>query len=163
MKRIILFLLISILSLSVTSHAKSTAKSLFAEFSSESGAESVNISPFMIKLSRLIAGNLPETEILKQISSVKVLDLENCSADVKSRFAKRAADFSADGMEELINASENGEKVRMFTINRDNLIRKLVVLCYSVNGECCVVEINGKFNLDQLDSVYNSQKPNHRN
>lgn len=163
MKRILLFLLISILSLSVTSHAKSTAKSIFTEFSSESGAESVNISPFMIKLSRLVAGNIPETEILNKISSVKVLDLENCSADVKNRFAKRAADFSADGMEELINASENGEKVRMFTVSHNNLIRKLVVLCYSVNGDCCMVEINGKFSLDQVDSILNSQKPKHSN
>lgn len=161
MKRLALILLVAILTLPVALADKvTTADDLFKEFSSVRKAESVKINSFLMWLAKLSMGNDPDAEIVKKISSVRVLDLESCSPEVKTRFANRAARVTVDDMEDLVNVNEDGNKVKILAQIKKEKIHKLLVMCYG-QSDCCLVEINGKFDLQDLDGVVKSQMPRH--
>ena len=160
MKRIALILLVAILSLPVALASTITTDGLFKEFSKEPKAESVNINSFFMWLVKMSMGNDTDAEIVKKISSVRVLDLESCSPEVKTRFANRAAQITVSDMEDLINVNEDGNKVKILGQIKKEKIHKLLVMCYG-QGDCCLVEINGKFDMQDLDGVVKSQMPRH--
>lgn len=161
MKRIALILLVAILSLPVALANKvTTTDDLFKEFSSARKAESVKINSFLMWLAKISMGNDPDAEIVKKISSVRVLDLESCSPEVKTRFANRAAQVTVSDMEDLVNVNEDGNKVKILGQIKKEKIHKLLVMCYG-QSDCCLVEINGKFELKDLDDVVKSQMPRH--
>ena len=160
MKRLAIILLVAILALPAAMASKVTTDELFNEFSSAQKAESVNLNSFVMWLAKLSVGNAPDADVIKNISSVKVLDLESCSQEVKSRFAKRAGEVTISDMEDLVNVNEDGNKVKILAKIKEDKIHKLLVLCYG-QGDCCLVEINGKFDLKDLDGVVKSQMPKH--
>lgn len=61
---------------------------LFNEFGSEKNADCVKVSSFMMSLGKMFAGHDEDAEIIRKIKSIKVLDLESCTASVKERFSK---------------------------------------------------------------------------
>ena len=158
MKRIAIIFIAAIISLSGTMLANAiTVDDCFKEFSTSAKAEYVNINSFLMWLTKMCVGNEPE---LKNIDSVRVLDLESCSADVKKRFAKQMANVTLDNMDDLVNVTEDGNKVRILAQTKNDKIRKLLVICYG-SEDCCLVEVNGKFDMSDLDGVVKSQMPKH--
>lgn len=160
MKRLALILLVAVLSLPVAMAGKITTDELFNEFSSARNAESVKVNSFVMWLAKLTAGNDSDAEIIKNISSVRVLDLESCSSEVKARFANRATNVKLNDMEDLVNVTEDGNKVKILAKVKEEKIQKLLVMCYGPS-DCCLVEINGNFDLKDLDGVVKSQMPRH--
>ncbi len=165
MKRVALILFIAFLIMPVTASAQvTTVDNLFKEFASVPEAESVKINSFWMRLAKLCVGNNPDGKIVKKINSVRIMDLESCSKDVKTRFANRASQISVRNMEDLINVNENGNKMKVLAqIKKGTIIRKLLVMCYG-ESDCCLLEINGKFDLNELEDVVRSQMPKrHKN
>lgn len=161
MKRLALILLTATLFLSPTLAAKViTTDELFKEFASAPKVESVNINSFLMWLAKLSVGNDPDAEVVKKISSVRVLDLESCPKDVKTRFANRASQVTVNDMEDLVNVNKDGNKVKILAKIKKEKIHKLLVMCYG-KSDCCLVEINGKFDMNDLDGVVKSQMPRH--
>ncbi|MDE5572743.1 MAG: DUF4252 domain-containing protein [Muribaculaceae bacterium] len=161
MKRIAIILIAAIISLSGTMFANAiTVDDCFKEFSSARNAEQVNINSFLMWIAKKCAGNDADAQALKKIDSVRVLDLESCSDDVKSNFTKKMSNVTLDGLDDIVNVSENGNKVRILAQIKNEKIRKLLVMCYG-SGDCCLVEINGKFDMSDLDGVVKSQMPKH--
>ncbi|MCS2903794.1 DUF4252 domain-containing protein [Phocaeicola vulgatus] len=64
---------------------------LFNEFGSEKNADCVKVSSFMMSLGKMFAGHDEDAEIIRKIKSIKVLDLESCTASVKERFNLKSA------------------------------------------------------------------------
>lgn len=161
MKRIALVILVVIFWLPAAFTAKAyTTDDLYKEFSSASNAEAVNINSSVMWLAKRCIGNDPDTAVVKNINSVRVIDLNSCPPEVKKRFADRAATVTVDDMEDLVNVSEDGNKVKILAkINKDK-IHKLLVMCYG-QDDCCLVEINGKLDMNDLDGVVKSQMPRH--
>lgn len=161
MKRLTILLLVITFSLPVIIARDSVSvDDLFKEFSSERQAESVNVNSFLMWIAKRCAGKQKGSEALDKISSVKVLDLESCNASVKERFASRANHVSVKDMEPLVEANDDGTKVKVLAKIKNETIQRLLVMCYGTE-DCCLVEINGKFKLDELDGVVKSQIPQH--
>lgn len=161
MKRLALILLIVTLFLPVAMIAQvTTTDELFKEFATAPKAESVNLNSFLMWLAKFAVGNDPDAKVVKKISSVRVLDLESCSKDVKTRFANRAAKVTINDMEDLMNVNEDGNKVKILAKIKKEKIHKLLVMCYGTS-DCCLIEINGKFDMNDLDGVVKSQMPRH--
>ena len=159
MKRLALILFSVLLMLPVATLAKDrSVNDLFKEFGSASGADVVTINPFMMKIARMFVANNPDAEIIKKIRSVRILDLEDCAPDVRSRFSNRAVDVKLKDLEELVDVRDDGEKVKIMAKIKDEEISRLVVLCYG-SDDCCLIEINGNFMMSDIDSVVASQKP----
>ena len=160
MKRFSLILLTAmLLFLPLASVAKNpSVKDLYKEFSSAPKAETVSVSPLLMKLAHMCIGNDSDAKIVRKIKSVKLLDLEECSREVRKRFADRAGSVQIKDMDELVSVSDDGDKLKVFAKIKSEKITKMLVLCYG-KEDCCLIEINGKFDMGDIEGVVKSQKP----
>ena len=60
-------------------------------------------------------------DIAARINSVRVLDLEECSERVKSRFTKRVASLNGDGYETMVRAKDQDGSVQILVKEKMNL------------------------------------------
>lgn len=129
---------------------------LFDEFGKEPNAECVRISPFMMSIGRLFASNGEDGKVMRKIKSLKVLDLEECPNEVKERFGKQAGKATIENYEELMRINDQGDKVRVLTKMQKETIRELLLVCTG-NGNCTLIQINGKFTKDDIDKLVNEE------
>lgn len=130
--------------------------SLFDEFGSAQNADCVNVSPFLMSIGKMFAGNDKDAEIIGKVKSMRVLDLEECSESIKTRFSKKANKLSLDGYEELMRVNDSGEKVRVLMKEKKDVIRELLFVITG-NDDCTLVQINGKFTKDDIDKLVNQE------
>lgn len=130
--------------------------SLFDEFGKAPNAECVRISPFLMSVGRLFAGNEEGSEIVKKVKSMRVLDLEDCPAEVKERFGQQAKKADTGDYEELMRINDNGDKVRVLMKMKKEVIRELLFVCTG-NDDCTLVQINGKFTKKDIDRLVNQE------
>ena len=161
MKRIAIILIAAIISLSGTMLANAiTVDDCFKKFSSAPNAKYVKVNSFLMTIAKMSVGNDPEAALIKKFDSMRVITLENCSETVKKQFANFMTSGSLDDMEEFVSANDDGNKVKILIKTKNDLIRKMLVVCYGAK-DCCLVEINGKFSIDDIEDVANSQMPKH--
>lgn len=130
---------------------------LFNEFGSEKNADCVKVSSFMMSLGKMFAGHDEDAEIIRKIKSIKVLDLESCTASVKERFSKKVNRLSLKGYDELMRVNDEGEKVRVLMKTKKETIRELLFVCTG-KEDCTLVQINGKFTKEDIDKLVNQEK-----
>lgn len=129
---------------------------IFNEFGQEKNADYVNISPFLMKLGKLFAGQDEDARMVKKVKSMRVLDLEDCTPRVKERFHKRVNKLNLDGYDELMRINDDGDKVRVLMKMKKETIRELLLVC--TGGEdCTLVQINGKFTKDDIEGLVNQE------
>ena len=129
---------------------------LFNEFGSERNADCVNVSPFLMSIGKMFAGHQEVSEIVGKIKSMRVLDLEECSENVKERFNKKASKLNLNGYDELMRVNDEGEKVRVLMKIKKEVIRELLFVCTG-KEDCTLVQINGKFTKDDIDKLVNQE------
>lgn len=129
---------------------------IFNEFGHERNADYVNLSPFLMKLGNLFAGQDEDAWMMKKVKSMRVLDLEECTPHVKERFHKRVDKLNLKGYDELMRINDEGEKVRVLMKMEKETIRELLLVC--TGGEdCTLVQVKGKFTKDDIDSLVNQE------
>lgn len=129
---------------------------LFNEFGSEKNADCVTVSSFMMSLGKMFAGHEEGTEILGKIKSMRVLDLESCTTNVKERFHQKVNKLNLNGYDELMRVNDEGEKVRVLMKTKKETIRELLFVCTG-KEDCTLVQINGKFTKDDIDRLVNQE------
>lgn len=161
MKRLILTLII-ILSASTAMFASQAPSAnvddIFSEFSSAKDADFVNVNPVMMWLGKQFIDDDPDAQIVKKIKSVRVLDLEKCNSSTKSKFKQQVNRISTKGYEEMVRMNDHGEKVLIFAKIKEETIHQMIIVCVS-DGDCALVEVNGKFTMDDIAGVVKSQTP----
>ncbi|WP_455672777.1 DUF4252 domain-containing protein [Phocaeicola sp.] len=129
---------------------------LFNEFGNEPNADCVTISPFLMSIGKMFSANHEGSEIVGNIKSMKVIDLEDCPAEVQERFIKKVNKLDLDGYETLMRMNDEGDKVRVMMKMKKEVIRELLLVCTG-NGDCTLVQINGKFTKDDIDKLINRE------
>ena len=140
--------------------AQST-KDIFEEFGKEWNAESVSISPFLMTIGRLFMDS-DTADIAKSIRSMKVLDLEDCSSKVKTRFNEKVNNLQLEGYETMIQTIEDGEKVRILTRMENDAIRELLIVCTG-NDDCALIQLNGKIKKEDIAELVNEETKKRKN
>ena len=140
--------------------AQST-KDIFEEFGKEWNAESVTISPFLMTIGRLFMDN-DTPDIVKSIRSMKVLDLEDCSSKVKTRFNEKVNSLQLEGYETMIQTIDNGENVRILSRKENDAIRELLIVCTG-NDDCALIQLNGKIKKEDIAELVNEETKNRKN
>lgn len=140
--------------------AQST-KDIFEEFGKEWNAESVTISPFLMTIGRLFMDN-DTPDIVKSIRSMKVLDLEDCSYKVKTRFNEKVNSLQLEGYETMIQTIDNGENVRILSRMENDAIRELLIVCTG-NDDCALIQLNGKIKKEDIAELVNEETKNRKN
>lgn len=120
---------------------------LFSEFSRVPDVENVSVSKLLTSMLK------PFCKELKGIDSVNVLDMGECSQDVKKRFSKRVGELKDKNYETLARSNEEGENTQVLLNIKDKVIRELVVI--TTGNDCSLIRIKGKIKQSDIDSLVN--------
>ena len=151
-----LYILVAMLLLSITAAAQD-GRSLYNKYSDYENVEAVYISPAMFRL----IGKIPDVEmndesvnlgpIIKSLSGLYILSIKEDSiaqdlADDVNRFIKKGQ------YELLMEAKDNGEVTRMYTVGDDFTVNSFVMLARE-GDEVNFICIDGNIPRDQLEDL----------
>ena len=154
MKRFITFL--TLLALSVSALAQS-GKQLYSKYSDLPGMEAVYISPAMFR----IIGKIPDMEfndkdvnfssIIKSMTGFYVLNCSN--AEIGEKLYADEKKFIDSGKYELLmEAKDNGEVVRMYTVGDEKTVNSFVLLARQ-EDEVSYISFDGKIDRQQMENI----------
>lgn len=147
-----LFILLLALGAAQTLQA-GNVNAIFREFKEESKAEYVSIPSFVMKLGKMFADkDDAEDKLASKISSVKMLDLEDCNPDVKARFRKRLANLKDEEYETLMRVNDDGDKVRILMKQKKDTVKELLIVCEG-DEDCALILLKGDFRLEDIDGL----------
>ena len=151
-----LYILVAMLLLSISAFAQD-GRSLYNKYSDYDNVEAVYISPAMFRL----IGKIPDVEmndesvnlgpIIKSLSGLYILSIKEDSiaqdlADDVNRFIKKGQ------YELLMEAKDNGEVTRMYTVGDDFTVNSFVMLARE-GDEVNFICIDGNIPRDQLEDL----------
>ena len=131
---------------------------VYNEFKDVKGVESVSVSPFLMKFARLFMDSDDKNNpLIKGTHSVKVLDLEDCTKDIKKQFTQKVKQLEHNGYETWMQVKEDGENVKIIAKMEDQMIRELLVLTTD-NDDCALVLIKGKIRKEDIQAIIDDDK-----
>ena len=151
-----LYFLVVMLLMSITALAQD-GRSLYNKYSDYDNVEAVYISPAMFRL----IGKIPDIDvqdesvnlgpIIKSLSGLYILSIsdEALAADLNedvNRFIKKGQ------YELLMEAKDNGEVMRLYTVGDDFIVHSLVMLARDA-AETSFICIDGDMPRDQLENL----------
>lgn len=158
MKRIMTLLLILATAMQMVS-AKSLGR-LIEDYRYQKNAEYVHVTPLLMKMARTAMGHDAltgeEGRLVRKIKSIRTLDLEECSADVKHRFSADVQKLEMSGYEPLVTTRDDGETVKIMMKAKGDVIRELVIIC-SDSDDCALVWLNCKVKMNEIQSLVDMQ------
>ena len=150
------YILVAMLLVSVSAFAQN-GRSLYNKYSDSPNVEPVYISPAMFRL----IGKIPDIElqdenvnlapIIKKLSGLYILNIsdERLAADLTddvNRFIQKGQ------YEMLMEAKDNGEVMRLYTVGDNDIVNSLVMLGRS-EGETSFICVDGDMPRDQLENL----------
>ena len=132
---------------------------LFSQFKDKEGADYMNIPTLMLKFMRTFtkSNNDKSYHFIKGIKSVKVLDMEDCTQEVKAEFLQEAKKLKLNGYETLVQTKENGEEVQIIAkIDREN-INDLIILITG-KEDCGLTLMKGKIKKEDINVIMTDDK-----
>lgn len=136
--------------LACTAASGQTVKQMFDEFGQARHAETILVTPTLMKLANIFNENSEATEALtKKISSVHMLNVANCRRSVRKRFAKQAATAGGEGYEPLLTVDSDDECVRILGKQDGDAIGDLVIFY----NDCTMLQLTGNFTKDDLERL----------
>lgn len=158
MKRIMTLLLILATAMQMAS-AKSLGR-LIEDYRYQKNAEYVHVTPLLMKMAWTAMGHDARTgeegRLVRKIKSIRTLDLEECSADVKHRFSADVQKLEMSGYEPLVTTRDDGETVKIMMKAKGDVIRELVIIC-SDSDDCALVWLNCKVKMNEIQSLVDMQ------
>ena len=151
-----LYILVAMLLVSISASAQD-GRSLYNKYSDNANVEAVYISPAMFRL----IGKIPDMEveegtvnlgpIIKSLSGLYILSIK------EDRIAEELADdvnrFIKKGQYELLmEAKDNGEVMRMYTVGDDFVVNSFVMLARQ-GDEVDFICLDGTMPRDQLEAL----------
>ena len=153
------FILIALAALFGAGAFAQDGKSIYNKYSEAENVSAVYISPAMFKLMKKVPDINLEGEsvnlgpIIKTLTGMYIISSENpaINEDLKrdvDRFIRRGT------YEMLMEAKDNGEVMRMYTMGNDRTVTGFVMMSYELD-ECNFICINGEMPRDALEELIN--------
>ena len=132
---------------------------LFAQFKDKEGADYMNIPSLVLKFMRTFtkSNNDKSYHFIKGIKSVKVLDMEDCTPEVKNDFLHAVQKLNMNGYETLIQTKEDGEEVQLIAKMDEEAISELIILI-SGKDDCGLTLLKGKIKKDDIQVIMSEDK-----
>ena len=132
---------------------------LFSQFKDKEGADYMNIPTLMLKFMRTFtkSNNDKSYRFIKGIKSVKVLDMEDCTQEVKAEFLQEAKKLKLSGYETLVQTKEDGEEVQLIAKMDEENINDLIILITG-KDECGLTLMKGKIKKEDINVMMNDDK-----
>lgn len=155
MKKIIITTFILLITLTGCLFSQSSkVNDIIDELSAGKEYTYVYISDYMFSLMAQVEDTGNEVnDVVKSLTSIKILSLENGNAVFDSKFKKEVTDrIPASEYKQLMYVKEGEQKVQFLVMEQDGVIRELVILSTG-NGENAIICIQGKLNLKQISKL----------
>ena len=150
MKRILILFAFSI---SVLGSSAQSVEALFRQYKSEKNVEYVHIPRFIMSMAKMLTkAELEEAKALKAISSIRVLNLEECSPIVKQNFQKTLQTFQPTGFTPIIFNKESDETNYIYVKEKKGYIRELLILSAD-KQDGAIVHIKGRIKPEEVNTV----------
>lgn len=157
MKKLVLSLLLIVASASAQAQ---TPGDLFRYFKGAKDAEYVHLGKLAFALMRPFVKGEEDAGTrmaMRSIRSLKALDLDDCTDEVKHKFAQMAKNLKTSGYEELVRSNEGGERALILMRQKKNVIRELLILSFG-DGNCSMVQFKGKIKPDDVEKLMKDNK-----
>ncbi len=150
-------MMIAALMLLTVSAFAQNGKAIYNKYSDAEDVSAVYISPAMFK----IIGNIPNlsigddnvnlTPVIKSLTGFYLIDSDNpsVSASLRKDIDKL---LDAGKYELLMEAKDNGESMRMYTIGDDAIVTSFIMTVV-VSDECTFIALEGKISRDKLSDI----------
>ena len=156
MKKMMLTALVAMFSLAAVC---GTPDEIFDKFRSLPKAEYVHVPKLLLKMGTTYVkseGNDAAARIASKLTSVRVLDLEDCSRQVKADFAKNISGLKRTGYESMVRANGDGERVEVLIRQQGSVIREMLIV-NSGDDDCQLVQLKGKISQKDIDQLVMSE------
>ena len=132
---------------------------LFSQFKDKEGADYMNIPTLMLKFMRTFtkSNNDKSYRFIKGIKSVKVLDMEDCTQEVKAEFLQEVQKLHLNGYETLLQTKEDGEEVQLIAKMDEENINDLIILITG-KDDCGLTLMKGKIKKEDINVMMNDEK-----
>ena len=158
MKRITLLLAALLLTISALAQ---NGKSIYQKYSDAEGVSAVYISPAMFRM----IGRIPDLEtgdskvnlspVIQALSGMYILSSEN--QDLNARLRADAERFISSGKYELLmEAKEDGQAMRMYTVGNDKVDNGFVMLAAEAD-EVTFICLDGQMPREQFEQLLAKQ------
>lgn len=157
MKKVMMMAVLAFMAMSV--QAQMSVDGLMKKYKKLPKAEYVHVPKVMITLAKAIKiGDADDyTKYLKNIDSIKVLDMEDCSNAVKQQFLKDADQLKTAGYEVLMTAKEAKEQTVILTKRSKTGIKELVIVD-SDDDDATLIQILGKIKNSEIQKIVAKKK-----
>ena len=151
------FYILALMLLASVSALAQNGRSLYIKYSDLPDVEAVYISPAMFRL----IGKIPDVEmqdgsvnfgpIIKSLSGLYILNIPE--SDAAAQLADEVNHFVTKGHYELLmEAKDNGEVMRMYTVGNDKVVNSLVMLSRD-GSETSFICLDGTMPREQLEAI----------
>lgn len=157
MKKVMMMAVLTFMAMSV--QAQMSVNGLMKKYKNSPKAEYVHVPKVMITLAKAIkTGDADDyTKYLKNIDSIKVLDMEDCSKAVKQQFFKDVARLKTVGYEELMTAKEADEQTVILVKRSKTRIKELVIVD-SDDDDASLIQILGNIKNSEIQKIIAEEK-----
>ena len=135
---------------------------IFDSFRNEPQAECIQVPKILLKMGTTFAavsaddnGERQALSMASKLSSVRVLDLDDCSRDVKARFADETDRLEEKGYETLVRVNDDGEKVRICLRRENDYITELLIVNRS-DDDASMVQLKGHILESEIGKLMNA-------
>lgn len=138
-------------------------------FKNNSTFVSINVPTFLaksyVKQALKEDGESQEViDLVKKISDVKVLIVENSKTPVRAEFQKYLA---KNNYEEWMSVKQQGQLISINAQQSKDIIKRMIITVNDDNDESVFVDVKGKFTPDDISKIINATEKNqikiHRN
>lgn len=137
-----------------------TVDEIISEFHAEKGVEYQNFSKLTTTMLKpFIRGKVDSDveRLIKGISSVRILNLDDCDDGVRKRFANAVEGFDDKAFETLVSTSDEDDRTRILVKEEGKYIREVVVLTVD-EDDGTLVHVKGKLKKKDLQRLINHNK-----
>lgn len=161
MKKITMLLVLMLMM--VQSLAAKTVKEIINDYREENHAEYTYVSPAMMMMVRLAASKYsPEIgDVLKNVSSIRILRLNACKSKVKKKLIKEMGKLDEDEYQPMVmNASGkySADKDFKVLVKADLDAVSEVVALHANDNDCSLIQVEGKVSLNDIQKLVEGTK-----
>lgn len=135
------------------------AQALINEFKTQKSAEYMNVSHAMMGIAALKVKNDNVKALLKQIKTMKILELSECDKNVRKKFIEKAQKLTVKGYEECTRVRDGDDNTLILMKGNDKVINELLVLSNDKN-DCTFVLVIGQIDMNSLQGVIDMVEAN---
>ena len=153
MKKVLFTLLLAMATFAVNA---TTPDEIFAMFKHMPNASYTHLPKLLIKAGLALGKDDDDDDdakdIAKKVSSISVLELEDCSKKVKDDFAEAVSKLNTSKYETLVKSNDDDEKVNILLKTSKDTIKEMLIV--DIDGdEATLVQIKGKIKRSDIDKM----------